>query len=119
MHELSVCRALLDQAAAVAETHGARAVDRIVIRIGPLSGIEPKLLREAFLIARAGTPAEQADLIVQLTAVSVRCEICSAESMCPPNRLMCGICGSHRTQLIGGDELLLVSVELLAQATTD
>ncbi|OBS08824.1 hydrogenase maturation nickel metallochaperone HypA/HybF [Acidihalobacter prosperus] len=116
MHELSVCRALLDRALAVAATHEAASIGRLVVRIGPLSGVEPGLLREAFAIARTGTAAARAELVVQRSAVRVRCERCGAESECPPNRLICSHCGDASTQLTGGDELLLVSVELLAPA---
>jgi hydrogenase nickel incorporation protein HypA/HybF len=48
MHELSVCLALMSQVNRIAGEHGAVRVDRIVLNIGPLSGIEPALLRKAF-----------------------------------------------------------------------
>jgi hydrogenase nickel incorporation protein HypA/HybF len=44
--------------------------------------------------------------------VRVRCRTCRAETDAEPNRLVCGTCGDFRTDLISGDELLLVSVEL-------
>jgi hydrogenase nickel incorporation protein HypA/HybF len=44
--------------------------------------------------------------------VRVRCTRCEAESEVPPNRLLCGSCGDYRTRLVGGDEMLLASLEL-------
>lgn len=112
MHELSVCQGMLSQVTAVAREHGARSVTRIVLRIGPLSGVEPRLLRDAFPIARAGTVAAEAELEIEELAVRVRCTVCGAETDVLPNRLLCGECGDWKTQVIGGDELLLASVEL-------
>jgi hydrogenase nickel incorporation protein HypA/HybF len=112
MHELSVCISLLDQVGSIARAHGATRVERILLRIGPLSGIEAELLRNAYPLAAAGTLAEGAVLDIEPAAVRVRCTQCGAECDATPNRLLCAACGSHRTRLIGGDELLLARVEL-------
>ena len=65
MHELSVCQGLLRQVEKVAAEHDARAVDRILLRVGALSGVEPDLLSHAFDIARMGTLAENARLEIE------------------------------------------------------
>ncbi len=112
MHELSVCLSLLDQVQSVARKHGATRVERILLRIGPLSGVEGELLRSAYPLAAAGTVAEGAVLDIEPAAVRVRCTHCGAESDAAANRLLCAACGSHHTRLISGDELLLARVEL-------
>jgi hydrogenase nickel incorporation protein HypA/HybF len=81
-------------------------------RIGPLSGVEPQLLEQAFPLASAGTIAAHAELAIETLAVRVRCETCGAETEATANRLLCGACGDWHTKLVSGDELLLVSVEL-------
>ncbi len=115
MHELSVCQGLLDQVARVAADHGALGVKHIVVRIGPLSGVVPALLEQAFPLARAGTIAEDATLTIDELPVRVHCDACGADSDARPNCLLCGECGDWHTQLISGDELLLASVELLKE----
>jgi hydrogenase nickel incorporation protein HypA/HybF len=112
MHELSICHAMMTQVEEIAAREGASSVAAIVIRIGPLSGVVPDLLQQAFTIARAGTLAAEAELITELEPIRVRCLECEAESQVAPNRLLCDACGSYRTQVTGGDELLLASVEL-------
>lgn len=112
MHELSVCQALLTQVADLARDHGANAVHKIVIRVGPLAGVESTLLIEAFPLARAGTLAEAAELIIEELPLRVRCESCGAETAAKANKLICGTCGDWHTRLVSGDELLLASVEL-------
>lgn len=112
MHELSVCQALLAQVEQLARDHQAQRVERIVLRIGPLAGVEPRLLQDAFPLARAGSVAADAELVIEALPLTVRCKSCGAETAAQPNRLICGSCGDWHTQLLSGDELLLASVEL-------
>lgn len=112
MHELSVCRGMLRQVGNVAAEHGRQRVTRITVRIGPLSGIEPVLLAQAFGIAREGTVASNAALHIETQPVRVHCETCGVESDATINCLLCASCGDWHTRLVSGDELLLASVEL-------
>jgi hydrogenase nickel incorporation protein HypA/HybF len=113
MHELSLCLSLLDQVQAIARDHGATRIERILLRIGPLSGVEADLLRNAYPLAAAGTLAEGAALDIEAAAIRVHCTGCGAESDATPNNLLCAVCGSHHTRLVSGDELLLARVELV------
>ncbi|MEW5973748.1 MAG: hydrogenase maturation nickel metallochaperone HypA [Pseudomonadota bacterium] len=112
MHELSVARALLRQVGRVAGVHGGSRVRRVTVRIGPLSGVEPALLAQAFPQARAGTAAAGAELMIETVPVRIRCLACGHEDETAPNHLRCPACGGTDTRLLGGDELLLVSLEL-------
>ena len=112
MHELSICRALLDQVEALAAEHGARHVASITVSVGPLSGVEPDLLQASYPLASVGTVADGARLKITRTPMRVRCEQCGAETAATLNRLVCGACGHWRTVLVSGDELLLTDMEL-------
>jgi len=112
MHELSVCLALMSQVNRIAAEHEAGRVEKIVLRIGPLSGIEAALLKNAFPLASAGTVAEDAELVIDHSPVLVECTICHATSEVAPNRLLCGACGDFRTRVTSGEEMTLVSLEL-------
>ena len=112
MHELSVCLALLTQVKDISSAHGGANVKRIILAVGPLSGVEPHLLASAFQIGRAGSCAAKAELIFETAQVRVRCRGCGEESECEANRLLCAKCGGYRTQVVSGDELLLLRVEL-------
>lgn len=112
MHELSVCLSLLQQIDSIVRKHNAIRVTSIVLDIGPLSGVEPELLRNAYPLAAAGTAAENAELIMQTADVVVRCSQCDSETHVLPNKLLCGSCGDFRTRVVSGDELILLRVEL-------
>ena len=115
MHEFAVCQDMLTQIESIAAEQQAAAVDMVTVRIGPLSGIEAHLLKQACPLAAAGTVAEKAELIVEELPIKVKCQLCGAETEAKANRLICGQCGDYHTQLLSGDEMLLASVELLKE----
>ncbi len=119
MHELSVCQALIDQVRRIAGERGAHGVERIVLRIGPLSGIEPDLLRNAFPLASAGSIAERAQLVIRPQPLQVRCPACGQLSEVSTNDLSCRTCGEWRTTLESGDAMLLESLELIVAQDDD
>lgn len=111
MHELSVCQELVAQAESIARQQSAR-VCSVTLRIGPLSGVEPALLEQAYPLAVAGTSLSGARLVIESLPVRVHCRSCLRDSDAAPNRLLCGECGDWRTDLLSGDELQLSSLEL-------
>ena len=113
MHELAICQALLEEVERIARERGAERVAMIRVRVGALSGVEPELLERAYEVAKTGTLAAGAMLTIEDAPVRVYCPRCRAESSAVAQRLLCGICGDWRTQLVAGDEMTLMSVELL------
>jgi hydrogenase nickel incorporation protein HypA/HybF len=111
MHELAICQALIVQIEDIAGKRAAR-VRQVYLGIGPLAGVEPRLLVDAYPLVCAGTVAEGSQLEIEETDIRVRCRVCGAETMATPNRLICGACGDWHTDLLAGDELLLLRIEL-------
>ncbi len=112
MHELAVAQGLILEAERVAAAHRAAHVDHIVVRVGALSGVEPALLERAFLVARAGACADRATLEFETGAIEIVCRNCGARNVAVPNRLLCASCGGWQVDVIAGEELLLVRLEL-------
>jgi len=112
MHELSICRALLQQVNGIAEEHQADEVKVIRLRIGPLAGIECELLQRAFPLVSHGTAAQFATLEITTTPLTVYCDVCGRSSDVDPNQLACRHCRNCATQLTSGDEMMLESVIL-------
>jgi hydrogenase nickel incorporation protein HypA/HybF len=111
VHELSVCQALLSEVTAIAKGRGAGVIERIVLEVGPLSGVDVGLLVRAFDMARTGGCAAAAVLSIETPPVTVCCLSCGARSATAPNRLVCAACGGYRTRIVAGDELNLRRVE--------
>jgi hydrogenase nickel incorporation protein HypA/HybF len=114
MHELSVCQALMHQLEGISAAHGGGAVELVRLRIGPLSGVEAPLLRQAFPLVAAGSVADGAELVILPAPVVVQCRECGTSSEVSPNRMLCGACNGFRVRMVSGDEMLLESVELSA-----
>ena len=115
MHELSICLALVGELETLARRHDAR-IRRVSITIGPLAGVEPDLVAQAYPLACAGTPAEASELHIERGRVRIRCRSCGLESNAAVNRLLCDACGNWQTELLSGDELILNQVELETEA---
>jgi len=113
MHELSICQALIREAESAARDRGATGVRCVHVRIGPLSGVEPKLLAPAWEAATPATSLAGAALRVECSPLVVRCRECNALSRARPGDLGCTHCGAFSTVLAGGDECLLVGLDLL------
>ncbi|MFC1702269.1 hydrogenase maturation nickel metallochaperone HypA [Pseudomonadota bacterium] len=112
MHEMSICQGLMDQVEQIARDKGASCVDSIVLSSGPLSGVEPDLFNRAYEAARFRTIAENADLRIETGQIVVECRSCGASGEAKVNRLLCPACGDGQVDLIQGDELLLLRLEL-------
>jgi len=119
VHELAVCQALMDQIEQIAVEQHAHRVVAIHLGIGPLSGVEPALLEQAFSVARAGSVADDAELVIECTAIRVSCTQCGQVTEALPSRLLCGNCGNWQTRLVSGDELLLQHVEIVRRAAEE
>jgi hydrogenase nickel incorporation protein HypA/HybF len=112
MHELALARAMIDEALGEARRRGAARVRRIHCRIGRLRMVDPAMLREAFELARAGTQADDAELVTTPVGMHLCCRTCGAERDLEGWSLECPACGSRDIALSGGDEIELTSLEL-------
>ena len=112
MHEESLMRSLLRQVDELARKHNAVAVEEIEVEIGPLSGVEPLLIEEAFERLKDSTSWPGLQLCVQQVALEVLCKDCHRESQLPDFRFLCNHCGSTSLQIVRGDAFRLLNVKL-------
>lgn len=110
MHEYSIVEALIDRAEAEARARQAVAVAGLAVRIGTLSGVDPRLVSSAYEVCRPGTLCAHAPL--QIVSVDARWECPScALAVTSDDALTCPVCGAP-ARLVAGDEILLESVEI-------
>ena len=104
MHESSLVRSLLKQVERLCEQHGGTAIEQIEVEIGPLSGVEPLLVREAFDILSIQTGCAGSGLLIQEVPLKARCHDCQAEFELLSFVFACSGCLSHSIQITSGDE---------------
>ena len=113
MHEMSLCYSLLDTIAVYQRANMDKCVGLVHVKIGPLSGVEPDLLHQAFLTCRTHSIGDQAALQIHTSAIKVRCTLCGKHSRAVVNRIIRASCGSWQTELIQGDEFVLQRIEFI------
>jgi hydrogenase nickel incorporation protein HypA/HybF len=113
VHERSLVKSLLDEVGRLAADRGGGQVEEIRVSVGPLSGVEPVLLEDAFAQLSAESPAAGSRLVVEEVSLIARCEACDAEFEPEGFMFLCPRCDSGRVRVLQGDALILQSVTLL------
>ena len=110
MHEYSLVSALLDSVEAEARARNAAAVERIVVRIGELAGVEIDLFETAYQMARQRTICARASLEISVSPARWGCTDCD-RALDEGSVLRCPDCGSPAS-LLAGDEIILETIEM-------
>jgi hydrogenase nickel incorporation protein HypA/HybF len=109
MHELSIAEAIV----AVSSRHAAgRRVSEVEVKVGALRQVVPSALEFAFELVVAGSPLEGAELRIETVPATGRCSDCGAQSRLDGFPFACAACGSVDLELVGGEELLVESIEV-------
>lgn len=113
MHELSVAVSLVEAAQEEAEKHGARGVEAVHLRLGPLSGVVKEALLFSYDLAIEGTPLAGSHLVIEDSPVMIFCPVCherrpirSLQSFC------CATCNTATADVVQGRELEVVALEI-------
>lgn len=113
MHEVGIMETLLQTALAAAEREGAKQIQQITVRVGPLSGVLAEPLRFAFEALSPNHAAlAGAALVIEPTPIRCHCAACDRISDVDVAHYNCPVCGDRHTTLISGRELELTRLEV-------
>lgn len=108
MHELSIASAVV----ATAERHAeGRPVAVVNVRAGELRQVVPDSLEFYFGFVARETVCEGAALEIEVVPARLRCGDCGDEWELEAPIFRCA-CGSTTTEVVAGDELNVVSIEI-------
>lgn len=110
MHEYSIIAALVDRVQRELEARPGAVARKLQVRIGELSGVEPDLLRTAFITFRERSACAEAELeLVQVPAVwrCPRCDLAIAAGAV----LRCPTC-ERPARLASGGDITLERIEM-------
>ncbi|KAB8191544.1 hydrogenase maturation nickel metallochaperone HypA [Nonomuraea phyllanthi] len=107
MHEIGMCEGLVEL---IRERAGGRRVTSARVRVGARHAVVDDAFGQAFTMAAAGTPAQDAELELVITPMTVRCDTCGSNSESVDALAVCPVCGADDVDVSGGDELVLESV---------
>jgi hydrogenase nickel incorporation protein HypA/HybF len=108
MHELGLCSSIVD---AVEKRAGERQVARVRVRVGRLHHVHPEAFDQSFAVAAMGTVVEDAAAELILLPVIAHCSSCGTTWECEEVPIGCPSCAGVEIDLVGGDELVLESIE--------
>ncbi|UKL13591.1 hydrogenase maturation nickel metallochaperone HypA/HybF [Dissulfurimicrobium hydrothermale] len=114
MHELSLAQAVIDEIVQLAREHKADKVLKVRVMIGALSGVVKDSFAFGFkAMAMTNEITKGAALVIETPAVPYRCIGCGHEFKTEGGRPdCCPRCGARDVFPQGGDELLLMQVEM-------
>jgi hydrogenase nickel incorporation protein HypA/HybF len=108
MHELGITQAIVDECATRAS--GAHVIT-VTVEVGRLAGVVPDAMRFCYDLCAEGTALEGSTLEIVELPGRMRCRACAAELDVDDLLAVCA-CGSVSLQLIGGDELRILHMEV-------
>lgn len=120
MHELSIALCVVDEACQAADRSGGVRVTKVMLRVGALAGIVEEALRFSFEAATEGTACQGAALEIERVDLRVMCTRCQQPRTITGGLvLICPECGSPAPEILAGQELELVSLEIETHAAAD
>jgi hydrogenase nickel incorporation protein HypA/HybF len=112
MHEYSIVQSLLDSCEENAKVNNATKVTKVVVKIGVMSGVEPDLLQTAFDTFKEETICHDAQFIINIQKVKILCNECQTTSELEKNEYCCPKCESTQLEILDGEEMYLMQLEL-------
>ena len=114
MHEMSIIDALLTQVRQ--ETRPGTQVRNVRLRVGALRQALPETLTFCYDAAVRGTPLEGSRLEVEEVPAEARCRQCCLTFAVAEQWFECPRCRATGADLVHGDELQLMSLEITKAA---
>ncbi len=113
MHEASIAISLIETVSGLCQEKGYNSIESVRIKVGKAAGILPDALLFAFDMAKAGTLASQAELIIEYIPLGGFCRECGSELESEERYIFsCPDCKSSRIKITRGDELQIVDMEV-------
>jgi len=112
MHELSIVEELVRAIREELSRRPQARLKSVLVRVGTLRLIEPATLQCCFEAATADTPLAGAQLRLEPVEARARCRACRLEFAVKDQWFECPHCGDTGSELLRGDELQLVSLEI-------
>ncbi len=114
MHELSIAVQLVESLENELASHDEYIVDKVNIRVGSLSGVEPEALQFCWEVASNDSRLQGSTLFIETVNASGYCPQCKEERVIRNlQSFRCPVCYSPITQITGGHELEILTIEVL------
>lgn len=112
MHELAIAEAIVNTVLQEIERQQLPPVQKVVVRVGALSGIMPESLQFGFEAIRVDTPLAQTILEIERVPTQGKCHDCEHEFPVEELVFACPLCRSGNIKVTRGEELDIAYLEV-------
>ena len=111
MHELGLMDAMMRMVKRICEEENLTRVDKIVLEVGELSGIEIPYLHDGYDAVVHGTEWEKTKLEVETVPGVLHCNDCDMDFPLKDQELFCPDCFGKNLSIKSGRDMTLKSIE--------
>lgn len=113
MHEMALAASVVEAIEAHAAREAFTKVERVVLEVGALSCVDPHALEFGFEAVTRGTCVEGARLDIETPPGQAQCFGCGSTVTIARKGDGCPECGSYQLVVSGGEELKIMSLEVM------
>ena len=119
MHELSIAQSIVSCVLREVEQRQLPPVQKVVVRVGPLSGVFPEALRFGFESLVVNTPLVNTQLEIQEIPLRGKCKSCGCEFSIENNLFACSQCSATQIEVVSGSDLDIAYLEVADERKID
>jgi hydrogenase nickel incorporation protein HypA/HybF len=113
MHEASIAISLLETVSDLCRQEGYDSIESVRLKVGKAAGILPDALQFAFDVAKVGTIASQAELIIEFIPLGGFCNDCGSQFHSDERFIYsCPACNSSAIKITSGNEMQIIDMEV-------
>jgi hydrogenase nickel incorporation protein HypA/HybF len=112
MHELSIATSIVETVTMEMQRRNLPRLEKIALRIGALSSVDPEALRFGFEAITAGTPLAKTRLEIEHVPVHGKCHTCGLDFLVEDFIFACPSCQSGQIEVTRGEELEIAYLEI-------
>lgn len=113
MHELSIAQSIVEIVRNTVPTEHLQRVLKIQMQVGAMAGVVTDSLIFSFQAITDGTPLGHAQLVVETIPFRIRCTSCGEISIMDDGIMQCPVCQSMKTEVVSGNELYVMAIEMI------
>lgn len=112
MHELGIVIQIVKQIERYMKENSIKAIDKLVLQVGQLSGVYPPYLEEVYPIAVEYSKLKNTNLVLEITPGIGQCDDCSFNYNLVENNNTCPLCNSKNFSIITGKDFLIKEIHI-------
>ncbi len=112
MHEFSLVRSLISLVIDVAKPVAPAWIRTVHVSLGPLTGVEPVLVQQAFKSSKLSAGLAECGLEIDEQKLEAVCRDCASAFEVVDFVFRCPLCRSGSVRITQGDEFRLLSIEV-------